>query len=375
MRKKARLGNDPFNFIKDSRSEAQLEVKETNKRQDMPKTDNTKLDIITSGQNFSNQPNQISSGGYSNKVSALTNPDNIELIQSTTDRADQEFKNLSALMQEKDNDLSDLREKLAEEKQFRLREAKKFEQDKEQLKIHYQANYKHLKALLQSTEKELVELKEAFSNEQSNWEKQSEIYLRRVERLSSFLSFSSKEMNKFRNAKREQEVKADQIREEKKGLKEELENSKAKITKYEKEIDGIKSLISTKNSELDQKKAILQEHDKKLEKLKKERDKLASELQNSESRESTLKAEINNFKSQLTLKDSEIEEFKKEVRQLSSWLDELNYVMKVFLESKRWKMGNTLGNINNKILFRAEVPMPEGRLNKIFSRYAKWKKK
>ena len=97
-----------------------------------------------------------------------------------------------------------------------------------------------------------------------------------------------------------------------------------------------------------------------------------------------LEAEVEKLKSQLSLIDSlenELEKHKEDLqnmqknnKQLSGWMQQLKKEYNDLLSTRRWRTGNFLINIANKVRFKSETPKAVERMNNIFGQFENWNK-
>jgi len=74
----------------------------------------------------------------------------------------------------------------------------------------------------------------------------------------------------------------------------------------------------------------------------------------------------------LQFRDYENRNLRYAVRNLIRWNEKLDQGIRALLQSKRWMIGNTLGELFRKIFFRPKKPMPADYLEETLSKYNKW---
>ena len=74
----------------------------------------------------------------------------------------------------------------------------------------------------------------------------------------------------------------------------------------------------------------------------------------------------------LQFRDYENKNLKHLVRNLLRWNEKLEKGICALLNSKRWKMGNTLGELLRKLLFRSRESMPADYLEETIYKYNEW---
>ncbi len=145
--------------------------------------------------------------------------------------------------------------------------------------------------------------------------------------------------------------------------KEQQEQLKEQLSGRERELEELKSLH---RSEVEGYQTRLSEATSRQEQLK-------EQLSGRERELAELKEEQNHLARLLQFRDREIIEQRETVAKLNLWLKELDTGVRVLLDSKRWKMGNSLGEMQRKVFMRPQVPMPEQHIIKVLKKYKAWK--
>lgn len=190
---------------------------------------------------------------------------------------------------------------------------------------------------------------------------QLEFFIEEREHLRTLLLSRDEECNIYRDklraswedlANRAEEIK--QLEQDKSELRSSVQKKKEETELLKQEIAKVKASAESKEAELRKK---------------------TKELQ-------LLQEQVEDLQKLVAFRDQEIAGFSQRYRQLKMDLNKLMIFMEkveegvnILLESKRWKMGNFLGNLQSKLLFKAEVTMPAQYIRGVLDQYAGWKKR
>ncbi len=83
--------------------------------------------------------------------------------------------------------------------------------------------------------------------------------------------------------------------------------------------------------------------------------------------------EKEHFTALLRYRDAELEQLRDENQKITFWMEEMEKATSVLLNSARWKMGNRLGELKQRLLFRPKDPLPSDLLLSIMQEYRQWK--
>ena len=95
----------------------------------------------------------------------------------------------------------------------------------------------------------------------------------------------------------------------------------------------------------------------------------------------SLQEKQEHLKSLLEFRDYENNKLRHELKfkdednkKLIKWIEKLNVSISKLLQSKRWKTGHFIGELQRKLLIRPKRIMEEDKINEIFYDYRSWKK-
>jgi GT2 family glycosyltransferase/glycosyltransferase involved in cell wall biosynthesis len=71
-------------------------------------------------------------------------------------------------------------------------------------------------------------------------------------------------------------------------------------------------------------------------------------------------------------KDKQISELRKQLSMLGRWVEELSVTSSVLLNSRRWKLGNAIGEAWRRVLMQPRVPMAQDRLHEVLEEFRAW---
>ncbi len=99
---------------------------------------------------------------------------------------------------------------------------------------------------------------------------------------------------------------------------------------------------------------------------------IAREEENAE-----LRKQLEDVKSLLSEKEQQLSNKTRsdhDLKLLIKWIEKLEYIITEILKSERWRVGNALGSIAQKVMCRPVVPLAQEHFEKIIHQFHTWKK-
>lgn len=169
------------------------------------------------------------------------------------------------------------------------------------------------------------------------------------------------------------------------GLRERLSESERALAKMQEQVAGLKS-------ELERERVTWQEERQRLEveraaqqeeagRLREELEQQVAALRGKETEVAELKQRLDDKERELAEKDRQLSEFKGKVNQqaqdiekLTGWVEQMKAGVSRLLKSRRWKVGNALGELQRKVLFKRRQPMVTDSIDNMYKDFQKWKR-
>ena len=85
--------------------------------------------------------------------------------------------------------------------------------------------------------------------------------------------------------------------------------------------------------------------------------------------------DINNKNEHLILKEKELERRSNEIQKLARWIEKLEHDIEALLNSLGWKVGNAIGELGRRVMFKSRVPMAVDHIRELCGQIDEWKKK
>lgn len=152
------------------------------------------------------------------------------------------------------------------------------------------------------------------------------------------------------------------------GFLEQVEKSLIEVTiGREEKGKALKELEKTRKKEIESLQASLEERAEVVKAKDEELTGIQRDLAESKGSEAKQKEEIESLQ-------SEIREQSQDIKPLIRWIEQLDHDIEAILKSRRWRFGNTVGELLRGVMFKAKEPNATDHLEKIRGRFKSWRK-
>lgn len=216
------------------------------------------------------------------------------------------------------------------------------------------------------------------------------------QKLAEFVnSFTSpvmvKHVEKIEISRVEAEIKKNEQQAILRAKEAEVSDLRERLSESERVLAEIREQVVEVKSELDRERMTWQEERQRLEveraeqreevgRLREELEQQQAVLRAKEAEVVELRQRMDDKEHALAEKDRQLLEFKdkvnrqaQDIEKLTGWVEQMRAGVSRLLKSRRWKVGNALGELQRKMLFKRRQPMVTNSIENIYQDFQKWK--